>query len=1169
MKNILVYSFLLFIANICCKKSFAQATNSGPGSPNLSATGNEYIGWNANLFNPLLVIQTTNPDPIHFHTDITTAPGTRMIILPGGTTALGGGYVGIGYNHSPLWQLDVVEAININPTIPVIGGVTGYYMIGGGTVLHNFGNNNIFTGIGSGNFTLTGVGNTANGLNSGTNLSTGSSNVFIGTLAGFDNTTGSENVFIGFTTGLDNIMGVDNTFVGTRAGELNRESANTYVGHHSGLNGVTAVHNTFVGAETGELNTEDDNTFIGFWAGLLNTTGPRNTFIGSLSGASNTTGNDNTFVGQLAGSANTTARENTFIGADAGSTNTTSAANTFVGFQAGMSSTSASNTLIGHIAGTAINTGANNTIVGTSAGSNTTTGANNTFIGKSVAVNNISGSNNTFIGNTAAASNTTGSNNTVLGDGANCDATFSNQVAIGNGAVATTASTMILGNNINVGIGLSNDPTGIGPFRKLEIFNPYNSSSNPHLRLSTRNITGLLRFTDLETTDAGDFIIRPRGGLLSTSARSVGINTSTPGKTLEINSNDLATTPIIGFGPATGNSGLKLTDLTTSSIPQANQFSAGNHAVLSVDNVGNVILVPDDGTTGVTTCGPAGPGSINYITKYTNATEICATSRLWENDFTAVGNTYVGISTITPRYTLHNCTTAMFSPLSLGAALGQHESRAYPLAVQSLNTASTTATGYAGLAVYGGIGTAIRDELNIYVNDANGICFESRFVYTDFHVRPSASAPTISNLGFNPAQGCTVIKNDFATSPTPPFTTRLFVEAQDRATPMEYAIHANHDANFQLTTQTSIGIFGSSYQDRTNYGATINTGGRFRGANASRQNFGVKGEADACDIVGGCLDDPRGVTYGGHFVALNSVDANFGVWSEALSHTVNNYGIRAAADNASAINYAVYGETNTLTPCTLAGVCSNAAGYFKGNLVHTGSFGAVSDSKFKTDVNTIDSAAYFLSQIQTHSFNFDHVSWPQMALPQGKHYGVIAQELETILPDAITNYVQPGVVDSTGAVVHPNVSFKAVNYLELIPLLVKGYQLQQLQIDSLSQALSSCCQVAPKPSGNLIDGDQTKQTVELRDVTTIILRQNVPNPFAEETDITYVLPTTVKSAKILIFDKSGNVLKTVELKERGEGTLHVYAPDLSSGTYSYSLIADGKVIDTKTMVKSR
>ena len=73
-----------------------------------------------------------------------------------------------------------------------------------------------------------------------------------------------------------------------------------------------------------------------------------------------------------------------------------------------------------------------------------------------------------------------------------------------------------------------------------------------------------------------------------TELGDVGINTPTPGNKVEINSDAPSPTP--------GSSGLRFTDLTTSSIPQANLFTPPS--VLSVDADGNVILVEDVGGAG-------------------------------------------------------------------------------------------------------------------------------------------------------------------------------------------------------------------------------------------------------------------------------------------------------------------------------------------------------------------------------------------------------------------------------------------------------------------------------------------------------------------------------------------------------------------------------------------
>ena len=47
------------------------------------------------------------------------------------------------------------------------------------------------------------------------------------------------------------------------------------------------------------------------------------------------------------------------------------------------------------------------------------------------------------------------------------------------------------------------------------------------------------------------------------------------------------------------------------------------------------------------------------------------------------------------------------------------------------------------------------------------------------------------------------------------------------------------------------------------------------------------------------------------------------------------------------------------------------------------------------------------------------------------------------------------------------------------------------------------------------------------------------------------------------------MIQLVEINERGKGELIVYANNLSSGIYTYFLVADGKTIDSKKMILSK
>lgn len=80
------------------------------------------------------------------------------------------------------------------------------------------------------------------------------------------------------------------------------------------------------------------------------------------------------------------------------------------------------------------------------------------------------------------------------------------------------------------------------------------------------------------------------------------------------------------------------------------------------------------------------------------------------------------------------------------------------------------------------------------------------------------------------------------------------------------------------------------------------------------------------------------------------------------------------------------------------------------------------------------------------------------------------------------------------------------------------------------------------------------------------LFQNVPNPGKHETSIKYYLPKDIKTASIEIYSISGQLVKTLPLREKGNGAVNLSGSDLQSGTYVYKMTADGKVIDSKKMM---
>jgi hypothetical protein len=129
------------------------------------------------------------------------------------------------------------------------------------------------------------------------------------------------------------------------------------------------------------------------------------------------------------------------------------ASNTFVGADAGAATIPSGNSGIGNL----------NSFFGNSAGAMNTSGFFNTFFGWHAGANNTAGGGNVIIGGQAGLSNTVGNSNTYVGEGADGTAALTNATAIGANARVTRDNSLVLGDNVNVGIGTSS------PNSKLQV----------------------------------------------------------------------------------------------------------------------------------------------------------------------------------------------------------------------------------------------------------------------------------------------------------------------------------------------------------------------------------------------------------------------------------------------------------------------------------------------------------------------------------------------------------------------------------------------------------------------------------------------------------------------------------------------------------------------------
>jgi len=159
-----------------------------------------------------------------------------------------------------------------------------------------------------------------------------------------------------------------------------------------------------------------------------------------------------------------------------------------------------------------------------------------------------------------------------------------------------------------------------------------------------------------------------------------------------------------------------------------------------------------------------------------------------------------------------------------------------------------------------------------------------------------------------------------------------------------------------------------------------------------------------------------------------------------------------------------------------------------------------------------------------------------------KHYALDADQLEKAFPDLV--YEQED-------------GSRAINYIELIPILVQSINELSARIENMENTDVAMS----RPSADVA-------AVESATAQKIQLYQNTPNPFSERTTIRFTLPDDTQNAYIYIFDMQGKMQKQIPIDATMQSiTLNGY--ELSAGMYIYSLVVNGKEMDTKRMILSR
>ena len=236
-----------------------------------------------------------------------------------------------------------------------------------------------------------------------------------------------------------------------------------------------------------------------------------------------------------------------------------------------------------------------------------------------------------------------------------------------------------------------------------------------------------------------------------------------------------------------------------------------------------------------------------------------------------------------------------------------------------------------------------------------------------------------------------------------------------------------------------------------------------------------------------------------------------------------------------------------------------------------GTYNTASDGRFKTNVSESDvkglefikllrpvvynfevkKATEFMTRNMTPEVRKKHMDKDFSEATAMRQSGFIAQEVADAAKKSGYNF------DGVTIPADEQNGIYGIAYAQIVVPLVKAVQEQQKMIEEQKQLITELQQKNSTTTGV---GQLTS------DIQGFTMSQNEPNPFTHETVIKYTLPQSITSAYMAVYDLTGKQITTLPLEQKGSSSITITSQKLSAGIYIYSIVADGKVMDSKRMV---
>jgi len=183
--------------------------------------------------------------------------------------------------------------------------------------------------------------------------------------------------------------------------------------------------------------------------------------------------------------------------------------------------------------------------------------------------------------------------------------------------------------------------------------------------------------------------------------------------------------------------------------------------------------------------------------------------------------------------------------------------------------------------------------------------------------------------------------------------------------------------------------------------------------------------------------------------AATTAGTRYGIWTEVVN-------------SGAGVRYGIYSR---------ALGAANFAGFFDGNVTVQGTLTVASDDKLKINVNSVDNALAIIQQLDAKTYDF-RTDIKGVSFPEGHQIGLLASQVEKAAPMLVKEIKTPVAMEIPGPLSPENAaksgdgnpvppqnqkeemySYKAVNYIGLIPVLIQAVKEQQQMIENLQKQL--------------------------------------------------------------------------------------------------------------------